>query len=433
MKKTFLHLTLSIVLLLPWTAWGQANSGDSAFALRDGDRVVFFGDSITEQRLYTRFVEQYAITRFPGRNITFINSGVGGDKVSGGWAGPIDLRLRRDLFAYNPTVVTVMLGMNDGYYRASDEGILRPYREGYRQIVDKISAKVPNARLTLIKTSPYDDVTRTPLFETGYNAVLVQLGAVVDELGREKHATLADMNTPLVTALTTAKNTDPALAQMLIFDRVHPGAAMHWVMAAALLKAWNAPAIVSSVTIDASKVANVGTTNTEISELRKDKAGRINWVQKDGALPLPLPPATSDPILHLALQSSTVVRDLDQELLQVSNLRTGSYELRIDDKVIGSFDSEQLKSGINLATLETPMLTQARVVALDNEYKDNVESARFGMLIRSAMDSKVEDAANKLQGALQSASARQRADAQPVGHRFSLTRVGDVAVTVARY
>ena len=82
----------------------------SAFHLKSGDTVVFFGDSITDQRLYTTFVEIYAITRFPKMDVTFIHSGWGGDKVSGGGGGPIDLRLKRDVFAYKPTVFTVMLG-----------------------------------------------------------------------------------------------------------------------------------------------------------------------------------------------------------------------------------------------------------------------------------------------------------------------------------
>ena len=35
------------------------------FALRDGDRVVFYGDSITQDGAYARFVEEYVRTRFP--------------------------------------------------------------------------------------------------------------------------------------------------------------------------------------------------------------------------------------------------------------------------------------------------------------------------------------------------------------------------------
>src|SRR6266702_2011539 len=82
-------------------------------ALRDGDRVVFYGDSITAQRLYTVYVQTAVRARYPEWNIRFYNAGVGGDKVTGGIAGPIDERLTRDVIARGPTVVTIMLGMND--------------------------------------------------------------------------------------------------------------------------------------------------------------------------------------------------------------------------------------------------------------------------------------------------------------------------------
>ena len=35
------------------------------FYLRENDRVVFYGDSITDQRLYTTFTETFVVTRFP--------------------------------------------------------------------------------------------------------------------------------------------------------------------------------------------------------------------------------------------------------------------------------------------------------------------------------------------------------------------------------
>ncbi len=46
------------------------------FFIKDGDRVVFLGDSITEQRLYTTYIEAYALEiprgcgsgRIPRRN-----------------------------------------------------------------------------------------------------------------------------------------------------------------------------------------------------------------------------------------------------------------------------------------------------------------------------------------------------------------------------
>src|SRR4051812_20793958 len=101
-------LLLIVFCLRTGTIWAQ-----DSFYLKDGDRVVFYGDSITEQRLYTTFTETYVLTRFPQLKVSFVHSGVGGDRVTGGRAGDIDLRLNRDVFAYKPTVMTIMLGMND--------------------------------------------------------------------------------------------------------------------------------------------------------------------------------------------------------------------------------------------------------------------------------------------------------------------------------
>src|ERR1700674_1857971 len=90
------------------------------FHVRDGDTVVFYGDSITNQRLYTVFTETFVLTRFPGMKVTFIHSGWSGDRVSGGGRGPVDVRLDRDVLAYQPTAITIMLGMNDAEYRPFD-------------------------------------------------------------------------------------------------------------------------------------------------------------------------------------------------------------------------------------------------------------------------------------------------------------------------
>jgi len=56
MKKVF-SLSLSFfVALVPQICLAQAASGAGNFLLKDGDRVVFYGDSITKQRLYTSFI-----------------------------------------------------------------------------------------------------------------------------------------------------------------------------------------------------------------------------------------------------------------------------------------------------------------------------------------------------------------------------------------
>src|SRR5262249_53723110 len=50
------------------------------FFFQDGDTVVMLGDSITEQHLYSSYVEAWTVTRFPAWKIVFRNVGIGGDR-----------------------------------------------------------------------------------------------------------------------------------------------------------------------------------------------------------------------------------------------------------------------------------------------------------------------------------------------------------------
>src|SRR5438105_8607134 len=212
--------TLRLIGSLVVAAASVASAQD--FFLKNGDTVVFYGDSITDQRLYTTFAETYVLTRFPALRIKFVHSGWGGDRVTGGGGGPIDVRLRRDVFAYRPTVVTIMLGMNDGSYRAFDETIFDTYAKGYQHIIDSVKEALPGIRITVIQPSPFDDVTQPPRFEGGYNAVLVRYSQFVKELAEREKLSVADLNAPVVVALEKAKATDAEAAKKIIPDRVHP-------------------------------------------------------------------------------------------------------------------------------------------------------------------------------------------------------------------
>src|SRR5579871_1610256 len=179
----------------------RAEKSAGSFYLKEGDRVVFYGDSITDQRLYTTYIETYCRARFPKKHFTFVHSGWGGDRVGGGGGGPIDVRLRRDVLPYKPTVVTICLGMNDGGYRPFDQKLFDTYVQGFRHILDTLLKELPGVRITLLTAPAYDDVTRPVGFLGGYNATLTVYGEAVKKLGQEYGLVVADTNAPLVAAL----------------------------------------------------------------------------------------------------------------------------------------------------------------------------------------------------------------------------------------
>src|SRR5262249_27169366 len=144
----------------------------------DGDRVVFYGDSITEQGHYTSAVETYVATVCPKMKVSFINSGWSGDRAWGGEGGAIQEGLRRDVIGHRPTVVTIMLGMNDPYYMSYDPKILQAFADSLDEIVNILQKELPGVRITLLGTSPYDNISPGPQpkweksIEGGYNSVV---------------------------------------------------------------------------------------------------------------------------------------------------------------------------------------------------------------------------------------------------------------------
>ena len=357
----------------------------TSFFLKNGDRVCFYGDSITEQRFYTVDVETYVRTRFPGLHVQFVNSGVGGDSVGGGWAGSINLRLRRDVFPFKPNVVTIMLGMNDANYRPFNQAIFDKYRKGYKHLIASLESHLPGVHIVLIGPSAYDDITENPGFPGGYNGVLIRYMQFVHRLANRDHLSFVDFNTPLVAVLKKMEAINPKLAKDVIPGRVHPSAAGQLVMAEALLKAWGAPATVTTVSLNAGNRQIVAAMHTVVHHVAITH-GDVSWTQRDKALPMPImalhenwpqfPPtsiwgAPSPNMAHtnaataMIIRESGFVHDLDRQMLKVTHLTAADYDLRINGTSVGKFTRSELTHGINIAQLPTPMLAQAyRVLSL---------------------------------------------------------------------
>jgi len=341
-------------------------SAQPQFYLRNGDTVVFYGDSITERHIYTSFIEAYVLTRLPKLNVRFVNSGWGGDTVAGGDGGALQLRLRRDVIAYQPTVVTVLLGMNDGHYKELADRTYNDFKTGYEKLVSTLKTGLPNVRLTLLEPSPYDDVTRVPEFSGGYNNVLLRFGQFVRTLGEKENATVVDLNSAVLRPLGVVHAKDPSAALEFIPDRVHPGPAASLLMAEAVLKSWHAPAIVTEVEIDAEKGLVTHAVGTAIASVSRN-GNTLSWTQNDAALPFSID--LRDSPLTVAAYSSDFFPALDDQPLRVRNLKPGNYTLKIDGQTIAAYAADQFARGINLAQLMTPMLEQAnQLLRMTNEH-----------------------------------------------------------------
>jgi len=386
------------------------------FALHDDDRVVFYGDSITAQRLYTRFVEDFVLTRYPQLHVTFWNAGIPGDTVYGGYTGDMLTRLARDLVPHQPAVITIMLGMNDGYYMAFNQKYFDIYKDGYRKLIDALRAQAPTARITLISPTPYDEITHGTEF-AHYNEVVSRHAAFVRDLAAEGHFGFSDFNQVEADLLDEGMRKNNSLAALLVVDRIHPAEASHWVMASALMRSWGLSPIVSSLQLDGATGKIAASANTQVADLAVAN-GKLQWTQTDNALPLPLP--LDDARMQFVLSISDLA-EMDQELLCVKNLPAAHYTLKIDGHGIESFTREQLSSGVNLALYSTPMESQAKGVDGIEEKRTRLDEARFLLTIEDPKAANGVEAVKAIDAKDAALAEEQRKAVQPKPHRFELS------------
>ncbi|OYW24325.1 MAG: hypothetical protein B7Z55_02560, partial [Planctomycetales bacterium 12-60-4] len=233
--------TVSVALLVLATAVSAAEP-----VLKKGDRLAIVGDSITEQKLYSKFIETYLLACYPSLDVQCFQFGWSGERAPGFAA-----RMENDLIPWHPSVVTTCYGMNDGSYRAYEDGIGKAYEDGMRRIIDRIK----QAGATVVVGSPgvVDSATwnrANPDFDKVYNDNLERLGKIAAKLAQENGFPHADVFGAMMTAMAPAKAALGEDYPVAGFDGVHPGPNGQLIMAYAFLKAMGFDGDLGTVTID---------------------------------------------------------------------------------------------------------------------------------------------------------------------------------------
>lgn len=310
------------------------------FALRDGDTLVFLGDSITAARGYTKIVEHYTLMRYPDRKVRFVNAGEGGDTASKCLG-----RLDRDVFANKPTVVTVALGINDiGWGTKADDAHKKLYLDGIKSIIERCRAH--GARVYICSPAITDEPPDRA--ENGYlqkmadegMALAKSLGAETIDLSRgmrgaQRRAVAANEKEP-----DTSKHT-----KLHVKDGVHLNDLGQLAMAYAMLKGLGAPEKVSSATIDAENAAVTAAEGCAISDIRKLDDG-VAFTRIDKGLPITLGSFSA-----FDFRWVPVGEGLDRYLLTVKNLPPGDYQITVDGRAAGKTNAGHLARGLNISNI----------------------------------------------------------------------------------
>ena len=342
------------------------------FFFKDGDRVVMIGDSITEQHLYSNYVEMWTVTRFPKWKITFRNVGIGGDRSVGG-----NSRFARDVLLHKPTAMTVDFGMNDGSYREFSDQTFKPYMDGLQGMADQATAA--NIRTAWVTPQPLDNDEQGKTALTGYNQTLEKFSDGVRAISEKNSGKFVDQFHPYLQVLDAARSKADKYNRITAGDAVHPGPPGQALMAASILKGLNFPSLVAAVEIDAKQNKVVSQENCSVEGLQAT-ATSVKFKKLDKALPFFPEDASS------ILPWTPILDELNDYKIQVTGLAPGKYKVRIDSVDVAELSAESLGAGVDIAAevlKSGPIAEQAKKVkeAVENKNRYHHDQIFRGIVL----------------------------------------------------
>lgn len=255
--------TLFCLLLTALTAWASAQNAEllkrlellpsptySSSFLRKGDRLAICGDSITEQKMYSRLIEDYLTMCVPQLQITVRQYGWSGERAGGFLA-----RMTNDCLRFQPTVATTCYGMNDHEYRPYEDRIGKTYQGNSEGIIRAFTAhdvRVIHGSPGCVGKMPHWVKAATGTVND-LNLNLARLRDLGISLAEAEGARFADVFWPMVGAGYAGEalyGSDFAIAGK---DGVHPDWAGQAVMAYAFLKAMGVDGQVGDISIDVKR------------------------------------------------------------------------------------------------------------------------------------------------------------------------------------
>jgi lysophospholipase L1-like esterase len=325
--------------------------------LKPGDRLAVCGDSITEQKMYSRIIEDYLTMCEPELGVAVRQYGWGGERAPGFLA-----RMTNDCLRFKPTIATTCYGMNDHEYRPYEERIGNTYRENTTAIVEAFKAN--GARVVLGspgcvgKVPGWQKRTNDTVMDLNLN--LCQLRNIDIEIAGKEGVEFADVFWPMLTAGLEAQKrygTNYAIAGK---DGVHPGWAGHAVMAYAFLKGLGVKGNVGTFVVDAKKNKLTTSAGHQVVSAKKGEyvitSSRYPFCAcvpaGEGAASYPQC-GHDDPEKDSSIRSAMTLIPFNEELnrlvLRVTDLKPGkTYKVTWGDQG-KDFSAVQLERGINLA------------------------------------------------------------------------------------
>lgn len=218
--------------------------------LKKGDRLAICGDSITQQKMYSRLLEDYLTMCVPQLQVSVRQYGWSGEQVPG-FLG----RMTNDCLRFKPTIATTCYGMNDFKYRPFEQSIGQTYLTNSTKMVKIFKANgirvVLGSPGSISKVPPWVHSTRITTEDLDLS--LCQFRNLDIALASQENVRFADVFWPMLVGNLTGQQEYGTNYGIPGNDGVHPHWAGHTIMAYAYLKALGLDGDIGTFTIDLGK------------------------------------------------------------------------------------------------------------------------------------------------------------------------------------
>lgn len=312
-------------------------------ALPAGARLAIVGDSITEQKLYSKYMECYVLACSGVPQVSVFQFGWSGERADGFAA-----RLENDLAGFRPTVATLCYGMNDGSYQPYRDTIGATYDRNMRSVVEKLEAFGVK---TIVVGSPGAVDTRffgaraafgDQNSADGYNHNLGKLRDIDRTIAVDHRQLFADVHQTMLDAMKKAKTTLGDTYDVCGKDGFHPGPNGQLLMAYAFLKSLGMNGAIGEIQLDGGTA-----TVTDGHKLVGQSAGKIEIESTRWPFCFDADPKSSDSTRSI-VPFVPFNEDLNRLVLKVKKLGGERAQVTWGDES-KEFTRQQLETGVNLA------------------------------------------------------------------------------------
>jgi lysophospholipase L1-like esterase len=154
---------IQLIGLLLWTGFSlhlTAAESPDPFEFKDGDRVLFLGDTLVERAQSYGHIEARLTGRFPDRDVTFRNLGWSADTPQGKSRASFDWNqppvnwfkeLTNQVATLEPNVVFIGYGMADSF---KGEAHLETFRDQLTRLINGIQLATPDWEVRFVLLTP---------------------------------------------------------------------------------------------------------------------------------------------------------------------------------------------------------------------------------------------------------------------------------------